>query len=104
LIVNREKPPFDNAELRRAMSLALDRQSFIDIITDGEGFRAPPMQPPPVGQWGMPEDMLQKMPGYGPDVAANREAARAIMKKLGYGPDKRLAIKVTTRDVPPYRD
>ena len=26
------------------------------------------------------------------------------MKKLGYGPDKRLRIKVSTRDVPPYRD
>src|SRR6266850_230022 len=25
-------------------------------------------------------------------------------KRLGYGPDKRMSIKVTTRDVPPYRD
>src|SRR5213082_2797130 len=104
LIVNRDKPPFDNADLRRAMSLALDRQAFIDIITDGKGFRAAAMQPPPGGQWGMPPEMLQKLPGYGPDVEANRNEARAIMKKLGYGPDKRLAIKVTTRDVPPYRD
>src|SRR2546426_11053141 len=31
LIVNREKPPFDNAELRRAMALSLDRKAFIDI-------------------------------------------------------------------------
>jgi len=104
LIVNREKPPFDNADLRRAMSLALDRQAFIDIITDGQGFRAAAMQPPPGGQWGMPLEMLEKLPGYGPDVAANREQARAIMKKLGYGPDKPLNIKVTTRDIPPYRD
>src|SRR5437899_4263355 len=104
LIVNREKPPCDNAELRRAMSLALDRQAFIDIITDGKGFRAAAMQPPPGGQWGMPLEMLEKLPGYGPDVAANREQARSIMKKLGYGPDNALNIKVTTRDVPPYRD
>src|SRR5437763_4796218 len=68
------------------------------------GFRARPMQPPPGGQWGMPQDMLDKLPGYGSDVAANREQARTIMKKLGYGPDKPLNIKVTTRDVPPYRD
>ncbi len=26
------------------------------------------------------------------------------MKKLGYGPDKRLPIKVTTRDLPFFRD
>ena len=104
LIINREKPPFDNPELRRAMSLAIDRQAFIDILTEGKGFRAAAMQPPPGGQWGMPPDMLEKLPGYEPDVAANRDKAREIMKKLGYGPDKRMHIKVTTRDIPPYRD
>ena len=104
LIINREKPPFNNPELRRAMSLALDRQAFIDILTEGKGFRAAAMQPPPGGQWGMPLEMLEKLPGYGPDVAANRDRAREIMKKLGYGPDKRMNIKITTRDIPPYRD
>src|SRR6516164_40223 len=104
LIINREKPPFDNAELRRAMSLTLDRKAFIDILTDGQGFRAAAMQPPPGGQWGVPADMLEKLPGYGPDVAANRDKAREFMKKLGYGPDKPMPIKVTTRDIPPYRD
>src|ERR1700726_2214120 len=103
LIINRDKPPFDNPELRRAMALALDRQAFIDILTAGEGFRAAAMQPPPGGQWGLPQEMLLTLPGYGPDVAANREQARAIMKKLGYGPEKPLNIKVATRDIPPYR-
>jgi peptide/nickel transport system substrate-binding protein len=37
LIVNRQKPPFDNPELRRAMSLAINRQAFIDILTEGKG-------------------------------------------------------------------
>src|SRR6516225_3609715 len=37
LIINREKPPFDNPELRRAMSLAIDRQAFIDILTRARG-------------------------------------------------------------------
>jgi peptide/nickel transport system substrate-binding protein len=104
LIVNRTRPPFDNPDLRRAMALAIDRQSFIDILTEKTGQPAAAMEPPPGGLWGMPADMLAEMPGYGPDVAANREQARGIMRKLGYGPDKRLAIKVSTRDVPPYRD
>jgi peptide/nickel transport system substrate-binding protein len=104
LIINRETPPFDNPELRRAMSLAIDRQAFIDILTEGKGFRAAAMQPPPGGQWGMPLDMLEQLPGYEPDFAANRDKAGEIMKKLGYGPDRRLSIKVTTRDIPPYRD
>src|SRR5229473_860661 len=37
LIVNRAVPPFDNFELRRAMTLSLDRQAFIDILTEGQG-------------------------------------------------------------------
>ena len=37
MIVNRATPPFDNPELRRAMALTLDRQAFIDILSDGQG-------------------------------------------------------------------
>jgi peptide/nickel transport system substrate-binding protein len=47
---------------------------------------------------------LAKLPGYGPDVEKNREEARAIMKKLGYGPDKPLNVKVATRNIAQYRD
>src|SRR6267143_1280897 len=39
-----------------------------------------------------------------PFVQKSRAAAREIMRKLGYGPDKRLALKVSTRNIPPYRD
>ena len=52
------------------------------------------MQSPPAGLWGLPPEILQTMPGYGPDVAANRAEARKLMEKHGYGPNKRLAIKV----------
>ncbi|MBV9016906.1 MAG: peptide ABC transporter substrate-binding protein [Alphaproteobacteria bacterium] len=104
LIVNREKPPFDNPELRRAMALAIDRKSFVDILTDGIGLQAAVMQPPPGGLWGMPKEMLQTLPGYGPDIEKNRAEARAIMQKLGYGPAHHMTVTVSTRDIPPYRD
>ena len=32
LLVNYQKPPFDNAEFRRAMALSIDRQAFVDTI------------------------------------------------------------------------
>ncbi len=104
MMINRDKPPFDNIELRRAMALSLDRQAFIDIITQGQGDIGATMLPPPEGVWGMPPDLLHKLPGYDPDVAKNRAAARAIMEKAGYGPDKRLAVTVSTRNIPAYRD
>src|SRR5204863_6037702 len=46
-ITNREKPPFDKPELRRAIMLALDRKAFIDIIGEGQGEIGATMQPPP---------------------------------------------------------
>jgi peptide/nickel transport system substrate-binding protein len=104
MLVNRSKPPFDNAELRRAMVLALDRRAFIDILSDGQGEIGGAMMPPPAGSWGMPPEVLQSLPGYGSDIAKNRAEAREIMKKLGYGPDKRLAVTLTTRNAPAYRD
>jgi peptide/nickel transport system substrate-binding protein len=104
LLVNRDLPPFNNSELRRAMSLSLDRKAFIDILYQGQGDIGGAMQPPPEGVWGLPSDILKMLPGYDPDVQKSRAAAREIMEKLGYGPDKRLPIKVSTRDVSYYRD
>jgi peptide/nickel transport system substrate-binding protein len=104
LLVNRDVPPFDNAELRRAMSLTLDRQAFVDIITDGQGAIGGVMQPPPEGIWGMPIYTMRNLPGYDPDIAASRAKARKIMEKLGYGPDNRMKVTVSTRNIAPYRD
>jgi peptide/nickel transport system substrate-binding protein len=102
--INRDKPPFDNPDLRRAMTLTLDRQAYIDILTEGKGDIGAVMQPPPEGAWGMPPEILRTLPGYDPDVRKNRAEARRIMEKLGYRPDKRLAVTVSTRNIATYRD
>jgi peptide/nickel transport system substrate-binding protein len=97
-------PPFDKIEVRRALAMALDRKSFIDIQTQGQGDIGGAMQPLPEGRWGMPSEILRQLPGYDPDVAKSREKARAIMKANGYGPDNRLKLKLSTRNIPTYRD
>ena len=104
LIVNRDKPPFDNADLRQAMALALDRKAFVDILSEGKDDLGASMLPPPEGVWGMPPEMLKTIPGYGPEIQANRAQARKLVEKLGYGPNKRLALKVSTRNIAIYRD
>jgi peptide/nickel transport system substrate-binding protein len=104
LIINRDLPPFNNPDIRMALALTLDRKAFIDIISEGEATVGAAMLPAPDGLWGMPKEMLLKLPGYDPDIKKNREQARELMKKAGYGPDKRIKTKVSTRDIPTFRD
>ena len=66
-------------EVRQAMQLTIDRKSFLDIIAEEEGGINGAMQSPPADLWGLPPEMLVTLPGYGPDVAANRGEARKLM-------------------------
>jgi peptide/nickel transport system substrate-binding protein len=104
LLINRDVPPFNNPELRRAVALTIDHQAFVDIIADGQGVIGGVMQPPPEGVWGMPVYAMRNLRGYDPDVASSRVQARKIMEKLGYGPNHRLKVTVSARNIAPYRD
>src|SRR5260370_41872362 len=64
LIVNRDVPPFDDPRIRRALALTLDRQAFIDILSEGEDRMGGAMLPPPGGAWGPPEGMRKTIIGY----------------------------------------
>jgi peptide/nickel transport system substrate-binding protein len=104
LIMNRESPPFNDENVRRALALSLDRKSFVDILFEGNSDLGGAMLPPPNGVWGMPADQLKTVIGYGEDVKKNRDEARKLMEKAGFGPNKRLALKVSTRNLAVYRD
>ncbi len=103
ILINRAVPPFDNPLLRRALALSLDRQAFIDIIGEGEGDIGGVLQPRPGGKWGLAPEILRTLPGFEPDVAKNRTEARKIMESLGYGPNNRMKLKLTARDLPSFR-
>src|SRR6185437_2692049 len=79
MLINIHKPPFDNPELRRAMTLGIDREAFSTIINGGIKHIGATMMPPPNGVWGMPDEMLKTLPGYGPDFQKNLAEAREIM-------------------------
>src|SRR5258708_6915891 len=102
-IVNRDKPPFDDPKIRRAMALTLDRQAFIDILEEGQGRMSGAMLPPPDGVWGLTPEMLKSIIGYG-DVNKAREEGRALMREAGYWPDKPLKVKVSTSNSATFRD
>ena len=105
MIVNSGAPPFDKLEVRKAMALALDRSGLQHHpgrgqVDDRRGDAAGARRQ--VGA--CPTDELAKIPGYGPDLAKNQAEARKIMEGLGYSAAKPLKVKVSTRNIPLYRD
>jgi peptide/nickel transport system substrate-binding protein len=106
LIVNSDKPPFDNPKVRRAMDMAIDRDAFISILSEGKNDKAGAMLPAPEGQWGFDREQLAQIPGYGSgeQVAKARAEARKIMEGLGYSAANPLKVTVSTRNIAVYRD
>ncbi len=77
---------------------------MIDILSGGKSTISGAMMALPEGGWGMPKEMVLALPGYGGDQAARQAEARRIMESLGYGPSKRLKVKVSTRDFQNFKD
>ena len=66
IIVNSSSPPFDNADIRRALALALDRKAFVQIMFEGQADIGGTMLPAPGGLWAMPKEMLESIPATAP--------------------------------------
>src|SRR5712691_11244644 len=54
VFISRDTPPFGKPDLRRAIALTLDRQAFIDTLTQDKGNMGGALLAPPEGVWGMP--------------------------------------------------
>ena len=106
ILMNRKVAPFDNPQIRRAVALSLDRDAFINILSQGRFAQGGALVPPPVGSWGVtPEDLAKAgVPGYAGTLEERREEARQIMRELGYSAEKPLRIKLISRDFASYRD
>jgi len=104
LLVNRDKEPFNNPDIRKAMVLALDIHAFSQILSQGHDLEGAAMLPPPAGFWGMPKEQLATLLGHSADHKKSLAEAQELMKKAGYGPDKPLKIKISTRNIAIYRD
>ncbi len=96
LMINHKTPPFDDLQVRQAISLALDRREFVKA-TQGNGRLGGIMMPPPDGEWGLTAEQLGAVPGYAAGVERNRAQARKLMQKAGYGPNNKLKTNYIVR-------
>src|SRR5712692_2927434 len=85
VVINTEKKPFDDPRVRRALTMAIDRQEASKALSQislmkyvGGLFR-----PGPDSQFATPEAELTKLAGFGKNIEAARKEARRLLKEAG---------------------
>ena len=84
-----DKEPWSNPKLRRAISMAIDRDFLAEKVWGGSMFPAYSMVPPGIGGYTPYEADYA-----GLDQLAREDEAAAILAELGYGPDNPLKLEL----------
>jgi oligopeptide transport system substrate-binding protein len=86
---NTRRPPLDDARVRRALSLSVDRELLVTRITGAGELPACGLVPPGLAGYPAPQDA---------ECLARRrdrvERAQALMAEAGYGPDQPLTLEI----------
>ncbi len=102
VILNHKRPPFDNREVRRAISLAMDRSAYVQGVRHNGAVVGAALMPKPLGFWGLVDADLKTLPGY--RGAADKAEAKRLLAAAGYGSGKPLRFELVTRTIPIYLD
>jgi peptide/nickel transport system substrate-binding protein len=104
VIINLKRAPFDNPMVRRAISLALDRQGYVQSVRHGGAVMGVGLMPKPLGIWGLSDPELRTLPGYR-GSAVDKAEARRLLASAGHGPGgKPLKVEMVTRTLSIYLD
>ncbi|MFA7665941.1 MAG: ABC transporter substrate-binding protein [Burkholderiaceae bacterium] len=93
---NTSKKPFDDARVRRALSLAIDRWAGAEALQRIALVRHVGGVLRPGYELATGNDDLAKLPGFSRDIKASREEARRLLKEAGV---EKLNFKLTNRNV-----
>ena len=100
LVFNTRRQPFDDARVRRALSLAIDRWQMAETLGGTTFLKFVGGLMRPGSAMATPEAELVQIPGFSRDIAASRTEARRLLAAAGI---HHLSLTLTNRDIPmPY--
>lgn len=103
LLINTRRPPFDNVNVRRALSMAIDRRAYVKAVHRGGAIVGASLSPAPWGVWGLLEKDLTRLPGYG-SAAEEKARARRLLAEAGFSAGNPLKVELVTRAIAIYLD
>jgi len=100
--MNNKKKPMDDPRVRRAINIALDKYTLVEVVKD--------ITPQMVGgfiypfsEFATPMDQLKKRIGYQEDPTAAIKEAKALMAAAGYANGFPQPLDYMVRDVPSFK-
>lgn len=97
---NTKVKPFDDARVRRALSLAIDRWKAAETLSATTYLKFVGGIMRPGSSMSTPEADLTGIPGFSRDIEASRAEAKRLLAEAGV---HNLKVKITNRDIPmPY--
>ena len=100
LVFNTNQAPFNDARVRRALSLAIDRWGMADSLAGNTYLKFVGGLMRPGFVMATPEASLVTLPGFSRDITASRQEARRLLAEAGVTD---LHVTLVNRDIPiPY--